>query len=355
MTNSQNHRTERWIRISGAVAEAACPLFPLQLLLVTRANRRAIERAREPKAQDRAKILEEGAVGDALAPMQQLGANPSAATAGSRDTTPGTDSDTVRRRDVPVAGTLLAIELRGSGPPLMLIHGGGEDAAMLSGQAESLASAGFAVISYDRRGTGRSGREDWPGAGADRHADDAAALLEALAVGPATVVGVSSGGVIALDLAAQHPDAVARVVAWEPPAAGVVPYGDIITAEIMGPVHAHLSDHPGDFVGAQAILLSTILGFPVGVDDPDFAATRRNAEPMILDEPTITLQRFEPEALSGIDVTIALGSAPLDLISDVAMQFERWTGRPSVVVEARHDVYLTDPAVLTRVVSQLLD
>ena len=67
--------------------------FRPPVVLVARANRRAIERAREPKARDRAKSLEERGVGDALALMQQLGANPSAATASSRDTTPGTDSD----------------------------------------------------------------------------------------------------------------------------------------------------------------------------------------------------------------------------------------------------------------------
>ena len=51
---------------------------------------------------------------------------------------------------------------------------------MLAGQAESLAAAGYEVVTYDRRGTGRSGREDWPGGGADQHADDAAALIHQL-------------------------------------------------------------------------------------------------------------------------------------------------------------------------------
>jgi pimeloyl-ACP methyl ester carboxylesterase len=156
--------------------------------------------------------------------------------------------------------------------------------------------------------------------------------------------------VIALNLAARHPDVVRRVVAWEPPAAGIVPYGDDITAEIMAPVRSYLDDHPDDFVGAQAILLSTILGYPVGVDDPAFAAARANAAPMILDEPTITLKRFTPEALRDVRITVALGSSPLELISDAARQLERWTGCSVVVVEAPHEVYLTDPAVLIRVV-----
>lgn len=269
----------------------------------------------------------------------------------STDFTATGDRDAVRTRNVAVSDTTLAVELRGNGAPLLVIHGAGEDAAMLAGQAESLAATGFEVITYDRRGTGHSGREHWPGAGADQHADDAAALLQALDVGPATVVGVSSGGVIALDLAARHPHRVSQVVAWEPPAAGVVPEGEEITAAIMVPVEAHLAHHPGDFVGAQAILLSTIVGFPVTTDDPAFAATRANAEPMIRDEPTITLERFEPDALHGVDVTIALGNEPLGLIAAAAARFEEWTKRPPVPVEAEHEVYLSDPSVLTRIVT----
>src|SRR3712207_5024887 len=85
----------------------------------------------------------------------------------SEDTMP-----TVSTSTVAVAGTTLHVEQRGEGPPLLLVHGAGEDAAMLAGQADALAVAGYRVITYDRRGTGRSGREDWPGRGADQHADD---------------------------------------------------------------------------------------------------------------------------------------------------------------------------------------
>lgn len=88
----------------------------------------------------------------------------------------------------------------------------------------------------------------------------------------------------------------------------------------------------------------------MAVDDPAFAAVRANAEPMILDEPTITLESFEADAFSGVDLTIALGKEPLELISDAARQLERRTGRPPVVVDAPHEVYLEDPSVLTRVV-----
>jgi pimeloyl-ACP methyl ester carboxylesterase len=257
----------------------------------------------------------------------------------------------VRSDDIRVNGTTLHVERRGRGEPLLLIHGAGEDVTMLSDQADALAAAGFEVITYDRRGTGRSGREDWPGAGAEQHAADAAALLEQLDTAPATVVGLSSGGVIALSMAAHHSERVARVVAWEPPAAGVIPGGAEATAAIMAPVDAHLAAHPGDFVGAQAILLSAILGFPVTTDDPAFAAARANAESTVRDDPTIVLASFTAAQLAGRDITIAVGSEPNDLIAGATAVLAELTGTPTTVATGPHEVYLTDPTVLTRVVA----
>ncbi len=46
-------------------------------------------------------------------------------------------------RTIDIGDTTLAVEVRGVGSPLLLIHGGVEDAAMLAGQAESLAAAAW--------------------------------------------------------------------------------------------------------------------------------------------------------------------------------------------------------------------
>jgi pimeloyl-ACP methyl ester carboxylesterase len=264
---------------------------------------------------------------------------------------PMSSTTTTSTRTVAVAGTTLHVEQRGDGPPLLLVHGAGEDAGMLAGQAEAFAAAGHRVITYDRRGTGRSGREDWPGGGADQHADDAAALLEALDADGATVLGFSSGAVVALALAARHPDAVGRVIAWEPPAAGAIPGGEEATAAIMAPVEAHLRERPGDFAGAQAILLSYVLGFPVDADDPAFAAARANAEAMVRDDPTITLRPFSAAELAGAPVTIAVGEEPNELIAAAVPRLAELSGTtPERVKGARHEVYLTDPSALVRLV-----
>ncbi len=287
----------------------------------------------------------------ALAAVSLIALAALAACTDDEGTTPMPTSTTVSTTTVAANGTTLRVERRGAGDPLLLVHGGGEDAAMLAGQAADLAGVGYEVVTYDRRGTGGSGREHWPGDGADQHADDAAALIAELGWDDPTVVGVSSGGVIALDLVARHPDAVGPVVAWEPPAAGAIPGGAEASAAIMAPVDAHLAVHPGDFVGAQAVLLSAVIGAPVAVDDPAFAAARANAEPFIRDEPTIASSALDEAALGGADVTIGVGSAPNDLVAAAADVLAGWTGRPPVRVDADHEVYLADPAVLTGIVT----
>ncbi len=112
-----------------------------------------------------------------------------------------------------VNGAVLHYEERGSGPPLLLVHGTGAYADIWSPVLDGLARA-YRVIAYDRRGFARSSRA--PRGGLAEHARDAAALLNALDASPATVVGWSGGGVFALDLAASFPECVAALILAEP-------------------------------------------------------------------------------------------------------------------------------------------
>jgi pimeloyl-ACP methyl ester carboxylesterase len=114
---------------------------------------------------------------------------------------------------VAVNGAVLYYEERGSGPPLLLVHGTGGYADIWSPVLDRLARA-YRVIAYDRRGFARSSSA--PRGPLADHARDAAALLDALGASPATVVGWSGGGVIALDMASSIPDCVAALVLAEP-------------------------------------------------------------------------------------------------------------------------------------------
>ena len=122
-------------------------------------------------------------------------------------------------------GAGLYYEVRGTGPALLMISGAGGDAGYYSGIAAALSDA-FMVISYDRRGNSRStGRSRTP-MELTVQAVDARALIDGLADGRALVFGNSGGAIIGLTLAALHPDAMAGLIAHEPPAVNVLPDGD---------------------------------------------------------------------------------------------------------------------------------
>jgi pimeloyl-ACP methyl ester carboxylesterase len=95
---------------------------------------------------------------------------------------------------VSVNGAELYHEVRGSGPPVLLIMGATGDGGHFDTLADLLADE-FTVITYDRRGNGRSPPPaGWTTTSAEEQADDAAALVDSLAVGPLAVFGTSSGG-----------------------------------------------------------------------------------------------------------------------------------------------------------------
>jgi pimeloyl-ACP methyl ester carboxylesterase len=84
-------------------------------------------------------------------------------------------------------------EDRGTGRPVLLIHGWPLSSASWERQAAALLAAGYRVITYDRRGFGRSSQ---PGTGYDYDtlAGDASKLIEALDLRDLTLVGFSMGG-----------------------------------------------------------------------------------------------------------------------------------------------------------------
>jgi non-heme chloroperoxidase len=81
----------------------------------------------------------------------------------------------------------------GTGRPVVLIHGWPLSGASWSAQVPALRGAGHRVVTYDRRGFGRS---DKPSRGYDydTFAEDLQSILEALDLRDVTLVGFSMGG-----------------------------------------------------------------------------------------------------------------------------------------------------------------
>lgn len=106
-----------------------------------------------------------------------------------------------------INGYRMHYEVRGQGPPLVMIHGGlggGEGcAAMVQHHAAHL-SGRYRLIFYDRRAAGRS-EIPADGFGLDNQVRDLFSLLEHLGVTRSHVLGSSAGGPIALLFALDHP------------------------------------------------------------------------------------------------------------------------------------------------------
>ena len=96
---------------------------------------------------------------------------------------------TITTRD----GTEIFYKDWGSGRPVVFSHGWPLTADAWDDQLFLVASSGYRAIAHDRRGGGRSG-QPWTGNDLDTYADDLAALMEALDLDDAILVGHSTGG-----------------------------------------------------------------------------------------------------------------------------------------------------------------
>jgi len=104
----------------------------------------------------------------------------------------------------------------GSGTPVVLVHGSVSDYREWSAQMSPLATH-YRVIAYSRR-------YHWPNspppkdadASIERQAEDLGAILKAMNLAPAHIVGHSFGGSVALYLTLRHPELVRTLILAEP-------------------------------------------------------------------------------------------------------------------------------------------
>ena len=268
--------------------------------------------------------------------MTTFGAGP------NPDALPGAGPPSVSR--VRVNDTVLHVEVRGSGPAVLLIHAGGEDAEVWRPVAERLTD--FTTVTYDRRGTLRSGREDWPGRGSAQHADDAAALLETLGLRDVVVFGGSSAGIVALRLALRHPTLVRRALVFEPGLFRMVPDGEAMQLPVNRAVAEHLASAPGDWPGAlDAFRRAVAASFGALLAPPradDWYAAREviDAEALVRDDiPILTRERVDETDLAAVPVEVgfSFGTRSNRLFRDIATRLaEARRGTPTAVEGVGH-------------------
>jgi pimeloyl-ACP methyl ester carboxylesterase len=111
---------------------------------------------------------------------------------------------------VDVNGLKIAYRHAGSGPPLVLAHGGGSDGREWRAQLAGLAGE-LTVVAWDEPGSGGS---DDPSNdfGLAEYADAFAGFIETLNLAPAHIGGLSWGGVVAQETYRRHPDVVRTLI-----------------------------------------------------------------------------------------------------------------------------------------------
>jgi pimeloyl-ACP methyl ester carboxylesterase len=152
-------------------------------------------------------------------------------------------------------GTVIDYEKSGRGPALILVDGAmcSRDFGPMPKLAPLLAPR-FTVYVYDRRGRGRSG--DTKPYAPQREVEDIAALVQE-AGGRASLVGLSSGGALALEAAASGLP-IEKVVAYEPPYVGTGGNGG--GADHLARLEALVAE--GDRGGAVKYFMRSMVGAP---------------------------------------------------------------------------------------------
>jgi pimeloyl-ACP methyl ester carboxylesterase len=109
---------------------------------------------------------------------------------------------------IDVPGGRLRVADDGSGPPIVLLHAGVADLRSWDAMVSPLLAAGYRAVRPDTRGYGASTTGDVEFS----LESDVVAVLDALGIGRAALVGNSRGGMTAVDTAIAFPDRVVAVV-----------------------------------------------------------------------------------------------------------------------------------------------
>lgn len=110
--------------------------------------------------------------------------------------------------EISVDNALLRGEAAGFGVPVVFLHAGIADRRMWADQMRALATEGYHVVAYDRRGFGQTETADEPFS----HLVDLEAVLDRLGLNAVVLVGCSMGGALAIDFALENPGRVVALV-----------------------------------------------------------------------------------------------------------------------------------------------
>lgn len=225
---------------------------------------------------------------------------------------------------VDLSGTRLHYEVDGTGPPLLVLHGGlGLDHQIYRRTLAPLAEH-FQLIFPDQRGNGRSTTEDLGSITMPQLADDALALTDHLGLDRFSAFGHSYGGFVAQELALRHGDRLDALVLVDT-TPGQLGEGEDETEE-QGP------EPPPEVVAMMSTIPET---------DEEMAAGMAGLFPAYFHSPELLDLESLAEGTVFRAATMVRGFEVLSSWSSV----DRLAGLdvPALVLAGRHDVFTSYP------------
>ena len=216
---------------------------------------------------------------------------------------------------------------KGTGEPLVLLHGNGESSEYFARQLDFF-SASRRVLAVDTRGHGKSPRGTGPFT-LGRFAEDLKAFLDGLGIRSADLLGFSDGGNIALLFALRYPGTVRRLILN---GANLRPGG--MKASVWLPI----------FLGWSLYSLAAPFSRK--------ASRKKELLSLMLREPHIP-----PSSLSGLDIPVLVIVGSRDMIRrrHTAQLFTNLKRGTLVTLPGSHFVAAENSAAFNAAVSSFLD
>ncbi|WP_214401556.1 alpha/beta fold hydrolase [Pseudonocardia lacus] len=261
---------------------------------------------------------------------------------------------------IPVrTGTTLNYEISGEGDPLLLIMGT-SGAIPLWGELAPRLARTHRVIAFDNRGLGGSDRGEGPISVASL-AEDASALLEALEIPKAHVLGWSLGSAIVQELALAHPDQVASALLYATWGRCDGFQRSVLTALRLPYVHRDME---------SAMATAGIAFSPQLLDHPDFAemlVPMLPAFPQNEAQMQVTVEQWDADLLhDSIDRLGGITAPTLVVVGEQDLLTPQWQAKkvadaiPGARYElvtgpgSSHGMHIERPEDLTRIVTGFL-
>jgi len=255
-------------------------------------------------------------------------------------------------------GTTLYAERRGTGTPIVFVHGMCGDGRVWDGQVRRLRDR-FSCTVYDRRGHSRSPRADVPGQPetVQMHADDLAGLIEALDLAPCLVVGSSGGARVTVDLIRRHAHLVRAAVVSEPPIGGLAPdaFGGLI--DEIAPRVKRAVESDGPRAAVDAFFGAVCPGLWAIIDEPIKDRYRDNADMLFAD---LAMPRYEITAadVGAIDVPtlVVAGARSHVALATGARNLATWLPNGQLLeLDCGHVTYAEEPDAFASAVAAFAD